>query len=92
MTVWEEQEHTGADFAERDFSEFVFRRCRFMGCRFVDARLSEMAAEGCLFEECDFSGAWMNAVEFRDSSLPNGTFRGANLFVARFEGCRMLGA
>ena len=92
MADWVEREHTGTAFDDVDLSDQELLRCRFTRCRFVGACLSEMRVRGCQFSECDFSYARMNALECSASSFSNCRFHGANLFLACFEDCRLLGA
>src|SRR5437899_1727326 len=54
---------------------FPYDYSKFARCRFIGTRLTEAKAENCRFEECDFSGARMNAATFSDTAFLPGRSR-----------------
>lgn len=57
-----------------------------------DADLIEWETAGETFEECDFSGARLNASVHTGSAFLRCVFRRTNLFDARFVACKMTGS
>ena len=63
-----------------------------VGRAFLDADLVEWDTEGCVFEECDFSGARLNASVHTSSAFLRCTFRRTSFFGAEFHGCKLTGS
>lgn len=68
------------------------RQCTFHKCRFRGTQMDEIMTTGCQFTHCDFSGAVMNASIHTNSAFTNCRFQHANLFIAKFEQCKMVGS
>jgi uncharacterized protein YjbI with pentapeptide repeats len=63
-----------------------------VGRSFADADLVEWETDGCVFEECDFSGARLNASVHRSSAFLRCTFRRTSFFGAELSGCKLTGS
>lgn len=87
MAVEEELDLRGADWYGRDLGDAHFLRCRF-----DDADLTETTSAGATFEECDFSGARLNASVHTRSSFLRCRFRRTSLFGVELVGCRLTGS
>src|SRR5689334_20983163 len=70
----------------------VIRSCRFVQCSFRSTRWIEVVTDRCEFEECDFTGARLGSSVHQHSSFLNCKFIDADLYGARFDGCRMVGS
>lgn len=68
------------------------RDLHLIGESFADADLVELVTTGCTFEECDFSGARLNASEHTATAFLRCRFRRTNLFGASFIGCKLTGS
>lgn len=86
MTV-EGESFIGADMYAVDLVDE-----HYLGCRFNDADLTEMTSRGVVFEECDFSGARLNASKHSASGFLRCSFRRTSLFDATFDECKLSGS
>ena len=84
--------HTDADFRGVDWSGRDLAGDRFERCTFHDADLLELATEQVVFEECDFSGARLNASDHVSTAFLRCRFRRTSLFDARLAGCKLVGS
>lgn len=75
-----------------DISGQELRGVTFERCRFVDADLTELSARGCVFDECDFSGARLNVSEHHSTAFLRYVFRRSSLFGAVLDGCKLTGS
>lgn len=92
VSTWSGKEHREKDFQGQDFTSFCLQGCRFEQCRFINANLTEALCESCHFSECDFTNARFNASVHKNSVFVNCIFRGACLFLARYEDCKAIGS
>lgn len=65
---------------------------RLVRCDLRGADLREVVTHGVIFEECNFSGASLNASQHHASGFLNCRMRGVNLFDAGFYACKMVGS
>ena len=65
---------------------------RFLRCTFFDATLDELATRGCVFEDCDLSGASLTASVHEDTAFLRCRFRKASLFGATLRRCKLTGS
>src|SRR4051794_31685201 len=88
MSEHVEESFAGADLygAEYDGGD------RFVGCSFVDADLTEIVTRGTVFEECDLSGARLNASRHEASAFLRCRFRRTSLFGAGLVACKLTGS
>lgn len=86
MSVVENQEICGVDYAGGVRFESDYEACRFIGCRFVSTDLSGLNFDGCRFENCDLSMALLMKTAFR-----NVCFTDCKLLGLRFEDCNRFG-
>ncbi|MGO4106336.1 pentapeptide repeat-containing protein [Paenibacillus sp. YAF4_2] len=92
MFQYSDQKYTGVDFGSQDLRYGELISCTFNRCSFVNGSLEELISMNCRFIECDFRGALLNGSIHKESAFDNCNFNGANLFVAKFEACKMTGS
>jgi uncharacterized protein YjbI with pentapeptide repeats len=85
------EEHVEEDFGGVDWYARDLVGERFVRCRFVEADLTEITTTDCVFEECDFGGAKLNASVHRRTAFDRSRLRRTNLFDSVFEVCRLAG-
>lgn len=82
----------GGDYRGVDWSGRALTGDRFVGATFFDADLIELATDTVVFEECDFSGARLNASSHLGTAFLRCRFRRTSLFDARLAGCKLTGS
>lgn len=84
--------HRDGDYRGADWSGRHLVGQRFERCAFGDADLLELATEQVVFEECDFSGARLNASDHVSTAFLRCRFLRTSLFAARLAGCKLVGS
>ncbi len=84
-------DHEDEDFRGVDWYARALVNERFIRCDFTDSDLTEAATEGCVFEECTFGGARLNASTHLRSAFVRCALRHTNLFAASFDACKLAG-
>lgn len=91
MVQHSNQNYAEVDFGTQDLSCGELISCTFNRCTFSNGSLEEIISSNCRFIECDFRGALLNGSIHKESAFENCNFNGANLFVSKFELCKMTG-
>ncbi len=84
-------EHVDLDLQGVDWYARELVGERFLRCDFSEADLTEITTTDCVFEECSFGGARLNASVHRRSAFLRCSLRRTNLFDVTFEGCKLAG-
>lgn len=92
MFFYTDEVYEARDFGSMDAREGEWRNCEFTRCRFRGVEMNESLVEGCTFVDCDFTGAILNASHYKESAFTNCLFTSANLFVVRFDNCKLVGS
>lgn len=91
MSEFVNKEYVEIDFQDILIKEEELKNCTFIKCRFRGIDASEISTENCNFIECDFTGALLTLLSIKELHLQI-VFVGANLFVSKFEECKMTGS
>lgn len=89
--AWIDRQYADETFDEGDLSGTELRECHFERCTFKGVYLDDVTTHNCVFTQCDFAGARFNGSEHQRSAFLNCKFRKANLFLCRFDGCKLTG-
>ena len=91
MSEFVNKEYVEIDFQDILIKEEELKNCTFIKCRFRGIDASEISTENCNFIECDFTGALLTLLSIKELHLQI-VLVGANLFVSKFEECKMTGS